>query len=60
MNPMGALMIVQAIDEERRRLFERPSRRGRDYAIDVPAPSARPGWSDIFRFRHPETADSRG
>jgi hypothetical protein len=60
MNPIGALMIVQAIEEERRRLFERPSRRGRDQAVDVPAPASRTNWSDVFRFRRLGAADSRG
>jgi hypothetical protein len=60
MNPMGAFMIVQAIDEERRRLFERPSRRGRDHAVDVPAPTARPSWRNVLRFRPLEAADSLG
>ena len=60
MNPIGALMIVQAIEEERRRLFERSSRRGRDHAIDVPAPTSRTSWSDVLRFRRLGAADSRG
>ena len=59
MNPIGALLIVQAIDEERRRSFEQTARHGRDHAVDVPPPARRASWSEVLRFRRLQSADSR-
>jgi hypothetical protein len=62
MNPIGALMIVQAIEDERRRVFEgrRHSRSGRDEATDVAPSSNRPSFRQILRFRRLDTARTPG
>jgi hypothetical protein len=62
MNPIGALMIVQAIEDERRRLFEkrRHSRPGRNETTDAAPSSSRPGWREVLRFSRLDSATTRG
>jgi hypothetical protein len=64
MNPIGALYIAEAIEDERRRFIEqrRLAHEARSRANDAsPTPSGhRSGWSSILRFRPFQAAESRG
>jgi hypothetical protein len=63
MNPVGALYIAEAIEDERRRFVEqrRLAHEARSRADDAsPTPSRRIGWSTILRFRRFQAAESRG
>ena len=64
MNPVGALYIAEAIEDERRRFIEqrRLAHQARSRANDAsPSPPGRHfGWSTILRFRRFQAAESRG
>jgi hypothetical protein len=63
MNPIGALYIADAIEDERRRFVEqrRLSRLSRSQPTDVtPSLDDRPSWRLVARFRRIQAADSRG
>ncbi len=59
MHPLGALMLAQAIEDEREAVFGR--RRNRPAAEATPARESKPGpWSAILRFPRFGLADARG
>ena len=62
MNPVGALYIAQAIEDERRRFVEqrRRSRPSRSLAPDVTPMPGRAGLGSILRFRRTQAASPQG